>query len=587
MTFRISADTVLPEEAVTQTFAMLGRRGSGKTSTAVVLAEEFLKGGHAIVWIDPIGVAWGLRSKFKILIAGGEHGDIPLDPGGGKAMAEFLVADRIPTILDVGEFGEGEMKRFVADFASTFYQLNRDPVHLFFDEADEWAPQSGINGDAAKSLGAMQRLVRRGRARGIGCTLISQRSAVLNKSVLTQTECLFAMQTTGPQDLDAIREWIKYHGSAEECTEIISALPRMQQGEAFIYSPGWLKILKRVKIRQRETFDSSRTPKPGEVRSKPKTLAELDLTALSGRIAQSIERAKESDPAELRKRIRALEVQLSGTEGGVDSVVWKRRESDWKQRESELTKEVERFKGAVVVLGAALDQIGLIATGDAVANSKSVKERLASATKLIEQVSRKLKPTHIAMDLANGPDRSVVQQVARDNVKAGFAVGSGAIDGPGQKILNALAWWSTVGNDRPTRGQVAFVAGYSANGGSFKTYLSRLSSAELITSGGGLLFLNDSGRAIARSQPGAKDLAEYHRMILDVVKAEPLVKILNAVIQQGGRELSRNDVGRLTGYEPNGGSFKTYLSRLSSLDLINSRNGQIVPTSLLFPEGLA
>lgn len=171
--FKIASGLSLPVDAATQTFALLGRRGSGKTSTAVVLAEEFLKAGQPIVWVDPIGVAWGLRSKFKILIAGGEHGDISLDPGGGAAMAEFLVETRVPTILDVGTFGEGEMKRFVAAFGQRFYELNRDPVHLFFDEADEFAPQTGVNGDAAKSLGAMQRLVRRGRARGIGVTLIS------------------------------------------------------------------------------------------------------------------------------------------------------------------------------------------------------------------------------------------------------------------------------------------------------------------------------------------------------------------------------------------------------------------------------
>lgn len=83
-TFRLANDFEIPEEAVTQTFAMLGRRGSGKTSTAVVLAEEMLSTGHVIAWIDPLGVAWGLRSKFQILIAGGSKGDIPLEPNGGK-----------------------------------------------------------------------------------------------------------------------------------------------------------------------------------------------------------------------------------------------------------------------------------------------------------------------------------------------------------------------------------------------------------------------------------------------------------------------------------------------------------------------
>lgn len=117
---KIAKDLSLPDEAVTQTFAALGRRGSGKTNTAVVMAEEMLTAGHVIVWLDPIGVAWGLRSEFAILIAGGEHGDIPLEATGGKLMAEFLVENRVSCILDVSLFGENEMRRFVTDFAGTF-----------------------------------------------------------------------------------------------------------------------------------------------------------------------------------------------------------------------------------------------------------------------------------------------------------------------------------------------------------------------------------------------------------------------------------------------------------------------------------
>src|SRR5678816_1450963 len=85
------------------------------------------------------------------------------------------------------------------------------------------------------------------------------------------------------------------------------AVPTLQQGECFVYSPGWLKILKRIKIRERHTFDSSRTPKPGETRQKPKTLAQVDLSILQGKMKETLEKAKENDPVELRKRIKELE----------------------------------------------------------------------------------------------------------------------------------------------------------------------------------------------------------------------------------------------------------------------------------------
>lgn len=59
---RIADDLVLPVEAVTEPFAVLGRRGRGKTSTAVVLAEEMIRAGLPVVALDPIGVGWGLRA---------------------------------------------------------------------------------------------------------------------------------------------------------------------------------------------------------------------------------------------------------------------------------------------------------------------------------------------------------------------------------------------------------------------------------------------------------------------------------------------------------------------------------------------
>lgn len=46
-TLRLADGFELPLEAVTVTFAILAKRGSGKTSTAVVLAEEMISAGHS------------------------------------------------------------------------------------------------------------------------------------------------------------------------------------------------------------------------------------------------------------------------------------------------------------------------------------------------------------------------------------------------------------------------------------------------------------------------------------------------------------------------------------------------------------
>jgi DNA helicase HerA-like ATPase len=67
-------------------------------------------------------------------------------------------------------------------------------------------------------LGAGEDIVRRGGQRGIGCMMITQRTAVLNKNVLTQCEMLVALRTISPQDLKAMQAWIDVHGSSKSAT---------------------------------------------------------------------------------------------------------------------------------------------------------------------------------------------------------------------------------------------------------------------------------------------------------------------------------------------------------------------------------
>ena len=94
----ISESLSLPRDAVTQTFACIGRKGAGKTYLAQMLAEQMLNIGAQVVVIDPVGNWWGLRvaadgkSKGKdIFIAGGERGDVPVLPeSGARANKETL-----------------------------------------------------------------------------------------------------------------------------------------------------------------------------------------------------------------------------------------------------------------------------------------------------------------------------------------------------------------------------------------------------------------------------------------------------------------------------------------------------------------
>jgi hypothetical protein len=160
-------------------------------------------------------------------------------------------------------------------------------------------------------LGAMEDIAKRGRQRGLGICVISQRVADVNKSVTDLLETLLLFAVTGVRTRKALLEWIDDHADPQQAKDVIATLSTLPPGECWIWSPGWLHVLQRVQLNRIETFDSHATPAPGKSRTIPRTLADVDMAAIKEAMADTIERAKADDPRELHKRIRQLERQLA------------------------------------------------------------------------------------------------------------------------------------------------------------------------------------------------------------------------------------------------------------------------------------
>ena len=326
MKLTLAKDLRLPLDAVTQTIAILAKRRAGKSYTMRRLVEQLFKAGQQVVLVDPKGDQWGVRSAadgkapgLPIVILGGERGDVPLEPSGGEVVAKLVVEERVSVLLDVSLFRKHEVATFMTAFLENLYRLKakeiyRTPVMLVIDEADAVAPQKPQKGEE-RMLGAAEDIVRRGGQRGIGCILVTQRSAVLNKNVLTQAQMLVALRTIAPQDLAAMDAWIQVHGTPEQRKTLMESLPSLPVGDAWFWSPGWPTtdgIFQRVHVLPIETFDSGATPKPGEKRIEPKHAADVDLDALKRQMAATIEKAKADDPRELRKQIADLKKEIAG-----------------------------------------------------------------------------------------------------------------------------------------------------------------------------------------------------------------------------------------------------------------------------------
>src|SRR6185503_20092661 len=95
--------------------------------------------------------------------------------------------------------------------------------------------------------------------------------------------------------------------------------PSLANGEAWVWSPQFLKKTEKFRFRLSDTYDSGETPKAGKAR-KQATLADVDIEAVKKKMADTIERAKKEDPAELRRTIQSLEAALRARPKEVERV---------------------------------------------------------------------------------------------------------------------------------------------------------------------------------------------------------------------------------------------------------------------------
>jgi uncharacterized protein len=554
------------------TFALLAKKGAGKTYTGRVMAEEFWKAKVPFVVLDPMGAWWGLRSSadgkgegIPVAIFGGEHGDAPLERGGGAVMGDLVVDEGLSMILDMKGLGSRAAERqFALDFLERLYRRNSELVHLFVDEADLFAPQKPQAGDQ-QLLGVTENIVRRGRNSGIGITLITQRPAVLNKDVLTQVDGLVAMRITGYTDREAIDDWVKGHADQDIAREVKPTLAGLANGECWWWIPE-LDVLKCVQVRKAKTFDSSPTRKRGETKREPKAYADVDMDVIQARMAETIERAKAADPKELQRRIRDLEKQL-------------------RERPVEQAAEprVERIEIPVLANGV-VDQLSaaVAAISDAAGQLQTVGEAIAGELRRVEHGAASAatvprKPRATAPRPAP-PARSVAQR----------PVPSGTPEAPPAqlRILNALAQLEAIGMAQPSKTQLALFAGASPKSSGYTNNLGALRSAGLIDYlSPGTASLTNDGRAIADATAAPSTVEEMHAYVRELVGGSRW-RILEVLVDVYPEALAKDELAERAGVSASSSGYTNNLGSLRSLGLIDyPAPGHAAATPVLFLEG--
>ena len=552
----ISSDLSLPIDTVTQTVGILARKGSGKSYCASVMAEEMLEVGAQVVIIDPVGIWFGLRSSadgkkpgFPILIVGGDHGDLPMEPGAGELVADMVIDQRISIILDLSLLRKNGQHQFVTAFAERIYQRNRTPMHIILDEADSYCPQKPQHGKECM-LGAINDLVRRGRARGIGMTLITQRAAVINKDVLTQIECLICLRMLSPQDRAAVGAWVDAHGTAQQKSEFMESLASLPIGTAWFWSPGWLQVFKKIRIRTRRTLDSSGTPVFGAVVTKAATMAVVDLPAARIAMAETVEKAEANDPVKLRAQLKAQTTMSDAL----------------RQQALDLTRDLEITRENLQIAEDRLARAYDAPSPEKLDKLRAIRDQLNG---FLAEQPKETAPERAARTVPSLRVLEIKTPAPPTTERPKFMLSDAGLSGGMRRILIVLA-------QRPgvNAKQLGVRAQLSSSSGTFTTYLSTLRRKGWITGGREGLHITPAGKealGVYEPLPEGAALFDYWRNYLGGGKA----RILDALRESYPNLLTREEIGSRASIAHTSGTFTTYMSELRTLELVERGTGGV------------
>lgn len=560
----------LPVSAVTRTVAVVGQKGTGKTSTAVVIAEEASSAGARLAVMDPTGAWYGLRSSadgegpgLDCVVMGGFSGDVPLSPDAGEVVARLVVEEGYSVVCDLERMPWTEKVRFVGDFSGAAFELCRSAVTIIYDEAHRFIGQStGAAGMEKEERDAASRcrtrisdVVLLGRRKGLGSVLITQRPAKLHKDALEQADVLMAHRLMGNNDRAAIAGWLDEYG--QEGKDWLAQLPRVKAQHALVIAPEY-EVGGVFPIRPKQTFDSSATPEVGAVLlDAPRGRSEIDLGDLEAKMGHALEQAQENDPDALRRRIKRLEAQLA--EGDADVATtedlaaeyekgWKAGEAD---AEARLGREIDDLRAQPP------EQVAVPFVPPAVREAlERATEGVARALVAVEQAQEGQDP-----DLA---PRTPEAAAPRRREASGAGRGDGAQPPPkatasrngdlgpaARKILAAIAQRYPL---RFTRPQVARLADYAVKGGAFVGGFGELKRLGLIEEVGGEVGITPTGMTragVATPDPPRtpEEALELWRSVLDPSE----VKVFDAVARLG--KVTRTRLAGATGYTASGGRF--------------------------------
>lgn len=546
---RLDLDRLVISRALIQ-----ANSGAGKTWAIRRLLEQ-THGRIQHLVLDSEGEFHTLRERFDYILAAPADGDCVADPRTAKLLARRLLELRVSAILDIYDLNAQDRRRFVRIFLESLINAPRSlwhPALVVVDEAHVFCPQAG----QAESAGAVIDLMTRGRKRGFCGILATQRISKLHKDAAAEANNKLIGRSALDVDMGRAADELGFRTREEQ-----RQLRTLDPGEFFGFGPAISSEVTKLRIGTVATTHQQAgrqapppTPPSKAIRDALAKLTDLPKQASDeAATLETLQRRVRELEAEARKRPAPAEPKVERVEVPVVS-----------------DAVVARLEAAV----AAAREVGAeiaTAAGDVsqqLVRAKSVRGPQSSP-------SRVEKPARIAPTATESHQRRESPQPSAEG-----------IDGPMQRILDALAWLEAAGRPSPySRVQVAFLARYKPGTGAFQNALGRLRTGGLVAyPSAGDVDLTDSGRATARAPDAPLDAVGMQAMVRERIDG-PMRRCLDPLIEAYPQSLARENLAADAGYTAGTGAFQNALGRLRSLELIDYPDkGHAVALPVLFLE---
>lgn len=572
--------------------AILGIRDSGKSYTATYVAESLMDAGIPIVAFDPIGLWRFLRvpgregnRAYPIVVAGGEHGDLPLTVASAPEIVRAAMRSGVSLVFDLYsmDLSKADWKRIVADCVKVMLYENKNYGlrHIFLEESAEFCPQR-IGPDQGKVYAEIEKLARMGGNALLGYTLINQRAEEVNKAVLELCDGLFLHRQKGRNSLVALTKWMDVAGTANG-KKIIGTLPTLPQGECWAWPAGEDKPV-HIKVPAKQTFQpdrrAMRDAKQGDA-IKPMDVSEF-VTGMKASLEAFVAEAEANDPERLKARIRELE--KAGGAGSIDITNRNQIERNQAYDNGYNTGLIEGLaEGKKLAFHQASRDFADISR-DFMEDINSLHKRLGGIHDHFMQMGieesldipdflrKKIAPSRLhhedkqgklviddPQNETNAPTKEFTQIWLKERLPERVKPAQTAPSDMSQDTLleAAISVWPV----KMTWGGLASMCGLKARGGSFNTRRRRL-----IDQG----YIREEGNLVVLSKPPTSQSGIIPADKLEEALPEPAKKMFKIIRKVPG--LNSAAVAGKLGIQPRGGSWNNGMSILR-------RNGLIVEKS--------